>query len=508
MTRIIDVTDDSPLTLSALTLRDGADDAVSVLNAPGGATLTLDRVDLRSNHSAQGADGNGAIALKGGSLTMRSGQVVGNVAGGTGHTVTGGIVKAQDAEVDVDGVLFDANSAGGGGGSGAAVGALFALTDGAAPNSTLKLTTVTATNNHGGGGGAAAGDGLVDAAGYDVTATNSSFRGNILGGGDGTAAGFGIFTATAASSRSASVSLDGVTVSDNAIGVGAAGGTGGAVSLSTSASNATLVADVVRSAILDNDVGGQGGLGFGGAINADGDRVRRPRRRRGSALDDLRKPRRRRNGRRRWRRLDLELRLGHDELAADPAGDDLWQHRRQLGRPRRLRRRSGDRAVVVARRHRHDDRRQPRDRPQGPRRRNLRGGRQYHEFDHRRQHGRRPRQLPRVADVARPQPRERKHVRPDGGRRRHQRRPRARTAGQLRRRAPGPGVAAGQQGGECRRGLHLCDRRARRLAPPGHRVRHRCGRGAAARTRDARSDEPHPVQRNTERSARSAPRTP
>jgi hypothetical protein len=73
------------------------------------------------------------------------------------------------------------------------------------------------------------------------------------------------------------VSLDGVTVSDNAIGVGAAGGTGGAVSLSTSASNATLVADVVRSAILDNDVGGQGGLGFGGAINAtatgSGDRV-------------------------------------------------------------------------------------------------------------------------------------------------------------------------------------------------------------------------------------------
>jgi hypothetical protein len=124
--------------------------------------------------------------------------------------------------------------------------------------------------------GAAVGDGLVDASGYDVTATNSSFRGNVLGGGDGRRPGRDLH-GDGGGIGSASVSLDGVTVSDNAIGVGAAGGTGGAVSLSTSANNATLVAAVVRSAILDNDVGGQGGLGFGGAINAtatgSGDRV-------------------------------------------------------------------------------------------------------------------------------------------------------------------------------------------------------------------------------------------
>ncbi len=507
VTRLIDVTDDSPLLLSTLTLRDGADDTVSVLNAQGGAKLTLDRVDLRANTSAQGADGNGAIALKGGSLSMNSSQVVGNVAGGTGHKVTGGIVKAQDADVDVSGVLFDANAAGGGGGAGAAVGALFALTDGAAPNSTLNMTQVTATGNHGGGGGGtAAGDGLVDASGYDVAATRSTFTGNVLGGGDGTAAGFGIFTATAGASRSATVSLDGVTVSGNAIGVGPAGGTGGAVSVSSSADSAVLGVSVTRSLISDNDVGGQGGVGFGGAINAAatgasdklavtvaqstiaGNRVGVGTGGVGGAVAISG------SGSGTTSALHTTVSTISGNTAGSSAAHDGYGGGLETGPSSSL-----DVAETTI----------AGNRVTGPK---GHGGGIYAA-------GGTIAKSIVAANTAADHGNCLASLTSGGhnlesanscglqrGRRPHRHRPRARAAGQLRRVASGAGVAPGKRGRQCRRRLSRRDRRARHRAPAGRGVRHRRSRGRASVAHDTSADEPRGVERDTDRNAREARR--
>ncbi len=266
-TQILNITDASTVALQQLTLRDGFDADASVVSAPAAATLSLDHVDVRDNHSSMTADGNGAFELNGGSLSMSSGTVADNVAGGGGHSATGGIVHAQHADVTVTDETFSGNQAGGGGG--AATGALFAVADGSAPNSTLTLTRVTARDNHGGGGGGAgAGFGLVDADGYDVVVTDSTFTANTLGG--GSAGGFALVTATADDSRAARVTLTRSTVTANTIGPGGGGGTGGAVSVSNTGDHASLSVSVLGSLISSNVVGGDGGLGFGGAVNAAG----------------------------------------------------------------------------------------------------------------------------------------------------------------------------------------------------------------------------------------------
>ena len=97
-------------------------------------------------------------------------------------------------------------------------------------------------------------------------------------------------------------------------------------------------------------------------------------------------------------------------------------------------------------------------------------------------------------------------MRPDGGRRRHQRRPRARTARQLRRRAPGPGVAAGSKAANA---AGVCT-----SATDERGVSHQQGTACDIGAVEALLPAPvtlaptnlTPSQRDTERSARSAPR--